>query len=81
MTVTSSRRRAVPTSSRTKSSASAIRTPPSSSVTVAQRGPITTISTWQAETAFVIRSTKSIPGARSTSMNTLASPNSAAMES
>ena len=45
ITVTSERRSAVPTSSLTKSSGSAIRTAPSSSVAVAQRGPMTTIST------------------------------------
>ena len=80
ITVTSERRRAVPTSSRTKSPGSAIRTPSSSSI-VAHLGPMTTISTWQAPTAAVIRCTKSIPGSRSTSMNTLRSPNWGTMAS
>ena len=57
----SRRCRAVSTSSRTKSSGSAIRALPYSSSTVAHLGPMTTISTWQAATASVIRSTKLTP--------------------
>jgi hypothetical protein len=42
---------------------------------------MTTISTWQAATASVICSTKSTPGAMSTSMKTLSSPNRDTMAS
>ena len=79
--VTSGRRRAVSTSSRTKSSGSAIRWVPFSSSIVAHLGPMTTISTWHAATASVIRSTKSTPTAMSTSMNTFSSPNRATIAS